>query len=191
MLAGTEPSPQALNKLLSFRRHGRNPSIRRIHDQRSLAVRLLTLLPIRGRIDGDRLAILGKDFIVGLLLALRLLLSLREFLVGQKSSCPKVNGPLHRDVRNSRPLTLQVWIAPWCLGRCPCFCCRCGRWRGLLSLRGQRHRWCKKDKYCKECSCHCRNSAGISGFDPPTNNRRPSLKVTLLPFARLEPFFAR
>jgi hypothetical protein len=30
----------------------------------------------------------------------------------------------------------------------------------------------------------------MSGFDPPTNSLRPSLKVTLLPFARFEPFFA-
>src|SRR5215813_10959341 len=130
MLPRTESSSQALNELLAFRRHGRNPSVRWINDERRLAVRLLALLPIGGRIDRDGLAILGQHFIVGLLLPLRLLLPLSEFLVCQKSSCTEAGGPLHRYVRYGRPLALQVRITPWRLGRGPC----------CLGLRGERHR---------------------------------------------------
>src|SRR5262245_42735082 len=120
MLPRTEASPQTLNELLSFRSHGRNPSVRWIDDERCLPVRFLSLLPIGGRIDCDGLAVLGERFIIGLLLAYRLLLSLGEFLVRQESSCTKAGGPLHRDVRYGRPLTLQVRIAPWRLRRGPC-----------------------------------------------------------------------
>src|SRR5262245_41253441 len=46
MLSGTEAASQALNKLLSFRSHRRNPSIRWVDNQRGLSVRLLPFLPV-------------------------------------------------------------------------------------------------------------------------------------------------
>src|SRR5262245_41160588 len=106
---------------MPFRRHGRYPSIGGINNERGLPVGLLPLLPIVWWINRDGLVFLGVRLTVGLLLSERLLLSLREFFVGQKCSGSEIGGPLHGDICNSRPLTLKVGIAPWCFWRSPFF----------------------------------------------------------------------
>src|SRR5215467_14132724 len=129
MLPWAKAASQAFHVFLSFGRHWGNPSVRRIYDERRLAVRLATLLPIRLRVDRDALFSFCEVLSIGFRLAFGLPLPLCQLLIGQSCSRSETCGALHRDIGVSRPLTLKIRITPWGL-----------RWRPGFALRhcGQR-----------------------------------------------------
>src|SRR5262249_31146597 len=139
MLARAKAASQALDELLPGGCHWRNPPVRRVDDQRCLAVRLLTFLPIRRWVDRD-FASLVEYLIVRFLLPLRLSFSLLQLLVCQKRTSAEARRTLHRDVCNGRPLPLKIRITPRRFRRSPLF--NGGRRFGLSNQRQLKGKEC-------------------------------------------------
>src|SRR5262249_29177794 len=127
--------------LLRFGCQRREPSIRRVYDQRRLTSRFSALIPIVWRTNADPVGapirivaaldggIASRD--EGIMthgfrgidgkLFISVRLFSRKFRIVEKSSGSKLFGTLHWDTDHvdAGPHALQIRIAPWCLWRGP------------------------------------------------------------------------